>query len=351
MAENSKRQESQDEMDLGQLFLLIGRVFDKFFAFISDLFKGFYSLILAIFIFLWNHKIVLMATMVLSLFGGGILDYLSPPVYISSMIVQPNFESVPQLYNNIEYFDKLADAGKNTALAKVLSITEEQAAAIRSFSIESFSDDNQKIRQFNEFIQTLDSTTLNTIDVKDYLRNFNSMEAKYHNIRIEATDQFVAKITQPAIMSSVTKVDFFQRQKEANDEILDIQEEVHKKQLIEIDSLLSLYKTVMIKTAENPSSGTSISLGGESGDKSHRELSLVQERDQIKKQLIQVKKMQVDQAKIINVVSDFPELGTEDDRLINRYIFQVPFLMLSFVILILLFRKLGAFLESQAKRA
>src|SRR5690606_26436802 len=174
--------------------------------------------------------------------------------------------------------------------------------------LDSYSDENQKIKLFDEFVRSLDSTTRKAIDFEDYLKNFNSMDASFHRVTIVSTNSRVAKRAQPSIINSISVNDYFKLQKRISDENLALQDTIYRKQLVEIDSLQSLYKTVLVKEADKPMQGTNINLA-EGGDSKNRELALIQEKDILKDKLVELNEEKANRSTIINVISDFPARG------------------------------------------
>src|SRR5690606_24121024 len=126
---------------------------------------------------------------------------------------------------------------------------------------ESYSDENQKVQLFDKFVRSLDSTTKKAIDMENYLKNFNSMDARFHTISVTATNNTVAKKIQPSIIKSISRNEYFQLQQSISDQNINLQDSLYKKQLMEVDSLQQLYKRVMVKEAEKPMQGTNINLG------------------------------------------------------------------------------------------
>src|SRR5690606_4677437 len=93
--------QQSEEVDLGQLFKLIGNAFDRFFKFIGNIFKGIFRIIILFLLFVQKNLVKLMVVGVTGLIIGVIIDYYRAPRYISTMVLEPNFNSVQQLYNNI----------------------------------------------------------------------------------------------------------------------------------------------------------------------------------------------------------------------------------------------------------
>lgn len=348
MADQPVHQNSSDEIDLGQLFQMIGRGFQKFFNFIGSIFKGIFHILMLFLLFVQKNFIILAAAIIIGGAGGYVLDTILPEKYISKMVVEPNFNSVQQLYNNISFYNDLAEAQDSVALATALNITEHEAATVKEIFADSYSDENQKIKLFDEFIRELDTTTVKTIDFENYLQNFNSLDARFHQISVISTDNRVAKKMQPAIINSISVNDYFKLQKKINDQNLDLQEEIYQKQLVEIDSLQSLYRTVLVKEADKPMQGTSINMA-ESGDTESRELALVQEKDVLKEKLVTLNKERANKSTIINIISDFPTRGVEQKGIWNSFKFKLPLLLLALVFGILGVLELNKFLKTYQK--
>ncbi|WP_422349607.1 hypothetical protein [Flagellimonas sp.] len=344
MAEQPVNNNNSDEMDLGQLFQMIGRAFERFFNFIGSILKGVFHLVILLLLFIQKNFIILSMALVIGAIAGYFLDRNLPEKYVSKMVVEPNFNSVQQLYNNIDFYNDLATAQDSTTLATALNITEHEAGSIRKIYVDSYSDENQKIELFDDFIKNLDTTTIKTIDFANYLKNFNSLDARFHQISVVSTDNRVAKKLQQAIIESISVNDYFKLQKRINDKNLDLQEKIYQKQLTEIDSLQSLYRTVLIKQADKPMQGTNINLA-ENGESQNKELALVQEREVLKERLVELNKERANKSEILNIISDFPTRGVEQDGFWKNYKFLLPMILVGAVIFILAILQLNLFLS------
>ena len=349
MSDQPVNQNSSDEIDLGQLLQMIGNGFQRFFNFIGSIFKGAFQVLVLFLLFIQKNIIVLVSAIIIGGIGGYILDTIFPDKYISKMVVEPNFNSVQQLYNNISFYNDLAKAKDSTALATALNIAVHEAASIKEIFADSYSDENQKIKLFDEFIRELDTTTIKTIDFDNYLKNFNSLDARFHQISLVSTDNRVAKKTQPAILGSISVNGYFKLQKKINDENLDLQDSIYRQQLVEIDSLQSLYRTVMVKEAEKPMQGTNINLA-DNGQAQNKELALIQERDVLKQNLVNLNRERANKSTIVNVISDFPTRGVEQKGILNSYKFLLPMVLLGFALGFLALLELNKFLKSYQKK-
>lgn len=340
---------TSDEIDLGQLFQLIGRAFQKLFNFITSIFKGIFHLILLFLLFLQKNFILLTSIAIIGVIGGYLADMFKTPKYISKMVVEPNFNSVQQLYNNIDFYNDLAQAKDSLSLSRALDVTVSEASSVRKVFVDSYSDENQKIKLFDDFIKELDTTTVKALDYESYLKNFNSMDARFHQISIIATDEGVAKNAQPAIIQSIAANEYFKLQKRINDENLDLQERIYNQQLGEIDSLQQLYKNVLVKEAEKPMQGTNINLA-ENGESQNKELALVKEREVLKTRLVVLNKERANKFSILNVISDFPSRGVKVKGFWKSYKFVLPLLLLSLALGFLGIKELNKYLRVYSQR-
>ncbi|MEZ4968352.1 MAG: hypothetical protein R2814_01560 [Flavobacteriaceae bacterium] len=339
---------SSEEIDLGQLFQLIGNAFKKFFRFIGNIFKSIFHTVILFLLFIQKHFIKFVVAAIVGLALGIYLDMVKKPKFISTMVVEPNFNSVQQLYNNINFYNELAQSGDSIALAEAMDISVSEANSIKKFSVESYSDENQKVQLFDKFVRSLDSTTKKAIDMQNFLKNFNSMDARFHTISVTTANNMVAKKIQPSIISSISRNEYFQLQQSINDQNITLQDSLYKKQLMEVDSLQQLYKRVMVKEAEKPMQGTNINLG-EGGGQENKELALINQVDRLKQNLVLLNEERANKSSILNVISAFPRRGVEVKGILNSYKFWIPLGFVGITLLVLSLSDLNNYLKKYKK--
>ncbi len=341
-------QSSSEEIDLGQLFQLIGNGFKKIFRFIGDIFKGVFGIIIIFLQFIQQHIFKFAIVAIVGLAIGVFLDINKEPEYLSTMVVEPNFHSVQQLYNNINFYNELAKSQDSIALAEALDITSKEASSIKKFTVESYSDENQKVQLFDKFIKSLDTTTQKAIDMEAYLKNFNSLDARFHTIALIATNNGIGKNIQNSIINSISRNDYFNLQKDISDINIQLQDSIYSKQIREIDSLQLLYKRVMLKEADKPMQGTNISLG-EGRNKDNKELSLINKMEELKENLVLLNEEKANKSSILNVISAFPRKGVEVKGIWNSYKFLIPISLVCLTLTILLVLSLNTYLKNYNK--
>ncbi len=339
----STNQTSNEEVDLGSLFKVIGRGFSNFFNAIGSFFKAIFHCFILLLVFLRNNALKLTLAAVVGASVGLFLDFAKPKIFSSTMIVEPNFKSTQQLYNNINFYHELVKQKDSIVLANVLGLTPYEASKLTGFYIEAIKNENEKLELFDEFINEVDTTTVRKINIKEFKKNFTNYDYKYHKIKVrsEINDIF-GKISSP-IINSIANNDYFKNLKKINDENLLVNEQLLKKSLTEIDTLRKIYNEVLIKEANKTVSGTTINLA--QGIKKTEELELFDESLDLSQELIENNKEKANTTEILNVVSSFNSIGTKERDIFKKYTVLLASLFLMFMLLFIVGKNLNIYLS------
>ncbi|MEW7279400.1 hypothetical protein ABW636_12470 [Aquimarina sp. 2201CG1-2-11] len=338
------RQNTSDEVDLGQLFEQVGKALNKFFRSIEYFFKRIFNVIMLFLKFLRTHFLKFILATIIGAIFGAYLDSKSLPIYRSSMIIEPNFNSAQQLYNNIEFYNQLAKQEETKALAEAFMISDEEAKHIKNIRIESFSDQTQRIKQFSEFISELDSISQKQVDYKDYLENFNNINAKFHKIEIEASNPEIARKCQKTIVTSIEYNEYFTLQKEINDRNIAVKDSIIIQQQKEIMGLQEFYKKLKILEAQKPDGRTtSISLA-ENQTENAVEIELLRQARELKDEKVEINNEKANTKNTINVISEFPFRGALVNDFLRKKIIVMPLVLIVLLFFILALIELNKFI-------
>ena len=304
----SQQQMKEDEIDVHQLFALIGKGFSNVFNFIGNLFKTFFSWILLQILFIRNNFKKLMLSALIGCMLGGIYQYGYKEIkYESSMTVEPNFGSALQLYKNIDYFLSLVEQEDHERLAESLNISAEEAKSISRIEVEPYSNDNQSLMSFKDFMEGLDSLTNDLIDYKTYAKKQPVESYKYHLIKVISKDKYIFEKLEDPIINSITKNAYYDKVKSTSYSNLISRKNALMASMSELDSLRLLYKKVLLAESLKESSGTNIFLSAVNKD--DQQLFLFDKYMLMNEQLIDVNKKLTEEGKVINVVSSFNAIG------------------------------------------
>lgn len=347
MSTNQPNNKNEEEVDLGSLFVIIGRGFSKFFNFIGSIFKGIFHIFISILIFLKNSIIPIVIAAIIGGAIGVFLEVKKPDTFGSDLLVNPNFKSSRQLYNNINYYNDLVKQKDIEGLAETFKLDKQIAASLKKFTIEPVRSENDIIDSYNDFILDVDTTTVKSYEYDVFKASFSDFDYKIHKINVIAEKNDIFKNLDEIIISSIVKNKYFNRVKELTNENLDRTDSLYRKNITQLDSLRKVYMQVMIEESKKQSNGTSIDLGGEK--RTTKELELFETNRKINTDLEKIVEEKSNKYEVINVISNFQDIGYEIKGVTKNYAFLLAILGAGFVISVLLLKQLNTYLNNYKK--
>lgn len=344
---STNQSKNEEEVDLGSLFIIIGKGFSKFFNFIGSIFKGIFHFIVSVLIFLKKNNIKIIIAGGIGLLVGIFLEVNKPTTYGSEMLVEPNFKSTRQLYNNVNYYNDLVKQKDTLSLQKTFAIDKASAASLKKFEIEPLKIDNDVINAYDNLILSIDTLTIKSYEYKDFKNSFTDYDYKVHKITVIAERSDVFERLDDVIISSIVNNKYFNRLKVLTNENLNRTDSVYRQNLSQIDSLRKVYMQVLLDEAKKTSSGTSIDLGGEK--KTTKEIELFDTNRKINTDLRGIANEKARKYEVINVLSNFQPVGYEIKGVTENYAFLLGVLGAGLMIIFLLLVQLNKYLNNYKK--
>lgn len=344
----SNQKPHSEEIDLITLFEFFGKALNKIANCIKYIFQVIFEGIILFLKFFQIHFKKIVIAGFIGLIGGFIWDYYGEERYRSSMVVEPNFNSVQQLYNNISFYNKLAKEKEYKSLAEALKLTSEEAKTIKKITIESSSSTTEKLQKYSNLIKDLDSTSRQSITFEDYSNNFNDINAKFHKVEIESTNPHIAKKCSPIILKSVENNPYFDTQKKLNNENINFQKKNTEKQLREIDSLQLFYKKLKIIEAKKVARETNINLS-ENSVQPNTEIELLKQSRELENIKLSLNTKRANTKNTINIISDFPNNGNKITDWYYKKKIILPLIAIFSMLMFILLMSLNTFLKSYTK--
>ena len=342
-----QKNQNEEEVDLGSLFVIIGKGFRNFFNFIGNIFKGIFHFVILILIFIKTNIKSLLIAGVLGGVLGGFLEFKKGDLYGSQMLLKPNFESTRQLYNNVNFYNDLVKQKDTASLQKTFNLSKEYAASLKKFEIEAIVKENDIIEAYDDLILAVDTTTVKSYSYEEFKNSFTPYDYKIHKITVEASTSDVFNNLDEIIISSVTKNKYFNRVRELTNENLNLTDSVMRQNLFQIDTLRKVYMQSILEEAKKQTSGTSIDLGGEKSIA--KEIALFDAGRRLNEELKEITEDRSEKFEIINIISNFQPIGYEIKAINKNYVFLIAFLFMGIVVLILLLKQLNSFLNKYGK--
>lgn len=337
----------EEEVDLGSLFIIIGKGFSNLFNFIGKILKGVFHFFISILLFFKiNAKKIIIAGII-----GGVLGYFlennKEQVFGSDLLLQPNFNSARQLYNNVNYYNDLVIQKDTALLSKTFDISKKDASSLRSFSILPIKTENDILTSYNKLILSVDTLTVRSYSFEQFKSMFTDYDYKIQEVHVEARKANVFKSLEPVIIKAIVNNDYFDKVKTLTNENLTRTDALLRKNLIELDTLQKVYKEVLLAEAKKQTQGTNIDLGGQK--KSSKELELFGTYRTINNELKKINEDLSEKSEVVNVISSFQEVGYKIAGIKNNYIFLLGALGGFLIIIFILLRNLNNYLEHYKK--
>jgi len=348
----AKNSNPSEEVDLGQLFKMIGSAFTRLYKFIGSIFNHFFLAFVWLVFFVKKRIIILSAAGFLGLIAGTALDLSLPPTYKSTLSIKQNYETGENLYESINYYNGLLKDKDYKILGELLGLTEKATKEIVGFDIEPIITDNEYLVMFNSYIGDLDSLAASKIEYKEYVKNIREYKHRYQQISIKSKTRPDFKGVFSNIINNIETNAFF-----VNEQAKDILELQETKQAIEIslaqsDSLQQTYKRVL-ESPKDPQSNAEIGITFEGANESEKtkEFELYKNDIELRERIVKIQRELKDKENIIDMISSKQDNGFEDDT--KEFLgLDIPFrifylvLALSVVFVVMLGKEFLTFLEN-----
>jgi hypothetical protein len=356
MSKDLPQPQESEEVDLGQLFKLIGNMFDRFFKFIGSIFSKLYDVFLLLLIHLFKRLKWYVAVVLLGFVVGYFVDKNSEYLYGANMKIEANYNSTRQVYENISFLNQLAEVDRDSVeLAKRLKITIPEAASIRGFSIEPNIDENDKMILFSDFRSQLDSLTKRTFTYNNYIEGLSSYSFKTHLIEVTSVDKFIYPKLNKTVANELVNNSYLNEIREVTIQNLNRKEKILNNQKKTLDSLRQMYLGIreLESKKEYPTSGAGTNLFlGDAQEQSLivDETKLVERSLEFDNQKLEVYRDLIDKKYIINVISEFPAAGYDIGKLYKKAKFRLPLLFGLVILLMFIGVGLKRYLDKEEKR-
>ncbi|WP_369048219.1 hypothetical protein [Tenacibaculum sp. UWU-22] len=332
-----------EEIELGSLFIIIGKGFSNLFRFIQNIFRQIYHLFITLLLFLKRNAVKLIIAAIVGGVIGAFFELKKDVVYGADMLVYPNFKSTRQLYSDINYYNDLVKQKDTVALAETFHISKEDAAALKKFEIYPIKNNNDILNSYNELVLS-DTLVAKNYSFNEFKNEFTQYDYKVHNIHVIAKKNNVFSKLDKPIISSVVENKYFNTIKSLFNANLNLTDSLLRKNLHQIDSLRKVYMKVLLEEAKKNNSGTNIDLG--STKKTVKELELFKTNREISRELKDISESKSKKTEVLNVISKFQPIGYKIKGFNHNYIFLFAISGVIIVLLFLMVKHLNNYLNN-----
>ena len=331
-----------EEVDLGQLFKMIGNAFQRLFQFIGSIFNKLFLAFVWLVFFIKKRAVVLLIAAVAGLTLGFILDKISPPTYKSSITVKQNYATGENLYGSIAYYNSLLKDGDYEVLGRVLGLEKKVSEEILGIEIEPIITDNDRVVMFDKYISGLDSLAASKVEYEVFVENIKKYKHQLQQISIKSKTRSNFKNVFDNVIGDINTNIFFVNEQAKDLAELNQQKVALEQSLAQSDSLQRTYKRVLEQQMESKStSETSITFEGNNDKNKTREFDLYKNDIELRREIVQIERKLKDKQNIVEIISGKQDSGFVDDTkgllgitLNTKGYYLVVFTILSLVILL-----------------
>ena len=354
MSKDLQQEPQSEEVDLGQLFKLIGNAFQRFFDFIASIFKGAYKVILLLLIHIYKRIVWYAGALFIGVVVGFIVDKTSDKMYGANMFIQTNFNSARQVYENVKQFHQLAYEDKDTLeLAKRLNISPAEASHLKGFYLEPDLDENEMAEMYSNFYIRLDSLSRVTMTFDLYKESLTPYNYTIHKLGVASTDKSIYKKIEDAFTLQLSNNEYLKELVSVNRQNLVKEEQTLSQQVEKTDSLVQEYLKIRVNQSQKeliPGSGTNLYMGdAESSTLIMDESMVIEKRLALERQKRRVNLDLVEQKNVVNVLAGFPNSGYDISVWTDKMKFVFPIILFALTLIIFTFLGLKSFLERESK--
>tara|TARA_Y100000385_G_scaffold290298_1_gene362887 strand:+ start:1388 stop:2455 length:1068 start_codon:yes stop_codon:yes gene_type:complete len=331
-----------EEVDLGQLFKMIGNAFQRLFQFIGSIFNTLFLAFVWFVFFIRKRAVVLLIAAVAGLSLGLILDKTLPPTYKSSITVKQNYATGENLYGSLDYYNSLLNDGDYEVLKRALGLKKNISEEIIGIEIEPIITDNDRVVMFDKYINGLDSLAASKVEYEEFVENIEDYKHQMQQISIKSKTRANFKNVFDNVIGDINTNIFFVNEQAKDLTELNQQKAALEQSLAQSDSLQRTYKRVLEQQMESKStSETSITFEGNNDKNNTREFDLYINDIELRREIVQIERKLKDKQNIVEIISGKQDSGFVDDTrellgltLSSKRYYLVLFTILAFIILL-----------------
>ena len=343
MSEKIPEQPQSEEVDLGQLFNAIGKLFEKLFSFIGGIFKGILSAIIYVIKPLVENFKLVSIVLILAVILGFVYEKFKEPVYYSDMVVKTHFNSKYQLFNNIDYFNSLIGSRNITELSNIFDIDTTKAKGLLSFKLEAGPEtQNDLFIEYDEYVMSIDTSLVDELSYKEFINNRDLLSGSLFAITVKSYENDIFVDLEDGFRKTFVNK-YSEHNKKVRDTIAFIERETFLRELASLESIQKTYLEVIQNESEK--SKVSLEIGNalplQEEKTATKEYELFLKEQEIRRALNLLNKTVAEENTYFDVLFGFDKVGVQDKSLTRRY--SVLFPILALVLFLLGFLVLKAF--------
>ena len=244
------------------------------------------------------------------------------------------------LVADIAYYNSLLNEKNYDILSKTFDISEKEAGTLLSFKVEPGPEtNNELLKQYDEYLNSLDSTRAKTITYNDFVENRDIYSSELFLVTVKSFKADIFRKLENGFDATFSNK-YSTEQKRIRDNAIAVRKTVYQSDLDRIDTLQNVYISIVKKESEKGSAFVNVQglLPLQQEKSKTYEYELLGSSMRIRDSIRTMEQMKIEQDTYYDVLSRFPQTGTESSQLKSKYWFTFP--IIAFLLLCLLYATL-----------
>ena len=296
----------EEEIDFGNLFSQIGKMFSNLFNFIGGILKSLYVYLIGFLLFLRRSMLILGLATLLGAVLGFLLTLTKDLVYTSEMSVETAYGSGARLYSQVDYLNTLISFEDSIQMGKIFNISSTDAASILGFEAQPVNAEKNFYLAYDTYIQNTDTIYTREFEFEDFSKRIEDTDLRSHKITVDGFKPRVFTKLNAGIKPLVENAYYKELQGKKTEE-LTFEKESLIHSLAQIDTLRKRYKETAyleLKQKADKNSGVSFKTINKPY-KGNPDTDLYHISDTLMLKLREINKLAVENEDVLKIQSEF----------------------------------------------
>jgi hypothetical protein len=191
-----------------------------------------------------------------------------------------NVNGKEQLLNDVGYFNALIQKGAVKELSELLSISEQEAASLKSCEAYPYSTFFEKTAALNVLYMTTDTAIYNNLDFAELMSQENGDLSSKFRISFTATDQTIFSKLEAPLLAYLERVPELNKLLKSSQKALEFQRQTYVAEMANLDTLKKVMNMALLEQAKNSGGiGTNTYVNLSASDQGNRSVNALDIQD------------------------------------------------------------------------
>lgn len=315
--QENKSNPKDNDIELGSLFVLIGKGFKSLGRSLSSGGQKLGSGLVNILFFLKRRLIWILLAGAAGFAWGMYTGSGGGPKYYSEMTARFNFKSTLTLYNTVDYLNALISNQNRQELSALLSISEQEARHLVNFSVEPIMDEltiselyKRNFMLFDRSYQIrTDTFWTRIIPYEKFKSSLTKFDIPLQRVRATGTRPEIFHKIQPGLLKLITENENLRSNFSINTQMQSEEEGIILSSIRGLDTLRTVYNEKLRQSGPSGAGVTNVNLFDRTITPGNPELQLYDKLLGLRDELRSLRNNAMNNGRLVQVYASFNPVG------------------------------------------